>query len=67
MQVFEEHTCSGNGCSSCSFVKNNDGDITGCKCGGTGSCDHSVTDDDSVSPSEILEIIVLTLEIILMV
>lgn len=68
MQVLTEHECGNSSCSSCSFVKNDNGEITGCKCGDSGTCSHTVKEDDSgVSASEILEIVVLTLELLLMI
>lgn len=46
------HTCTGDPCSCCEFVKNSSGEITGCKCKGQGygdcafqynqKCNHSI-------------------------
>lgn len=39
----EVHSCSGDPCSSCSFVRDGSDKITGCKCGGSGKCNHTIT------------------------
>jgi len=42
----ETHSCAGNGCSSCAFIKDENGKTIGCDCkAGGGTCNHSVTDD----------------------
>ena len=38
------HSCSGDPCSSCSFTRDSSGGITGCKCGGSGKCNHTITE-----------------------
>lgn len=42
--LFKEHTCTGNPCSSCKFIKGGFWNlkILGCECNGQGSCNHSV-------------------------
>lgn len=47
----ETHTCAGDNCSSCEFVKDENGNITGCDCASVGgSCNHTVsTKDPSLS------------------
>ena len=49
----EKHSCAGVNCPCCDFIKRDDGTIKGCKCdyqdhdcrfpNGTGSCNHTVT------------------------
>lgn len=40
----DKHTCHGESCESCDFIKNGDGDITGCDCTQpTGWCNHTIS------------------------
>ena len=55
----ESHTCTGQPCSCCSFLRDSSDNITGCKCdqvlnvsapcyGGSGKCNHTVTTGGTV-------------------
>lgn len=42
--VEETHSCEGDPCESCQFVRDDDGNITGCDCSYLGGhCNHTVT------------------------
>lgn len=48
MQVLETHKCAGSNCSKCSFIRDKNDKIQGCKCGENvkgKSCNHSVEDE----------------------
>lgn len=46
--TFAKHTCAGNNCSSCDFTRKGGSlsKITGCKCNGGGSCNHTKSGQD---------------------
>lgn len=40
----DKHTCLGESCESCGFIRNDDGDITGCDCSHQlGWCNHTIS------------------------
>ena len=47
IETFSTHTCRGNNCSSCAFIKDAKNKITGCECKtGRGQCNHTISEGE---------------------